>query len=149
MLWPFNHAWLKHSAYALVYNYNERFCICFACGMFSSDRYIKSLLVTKHFTYYIKAISYTKCHLVRKLTAPLRHLRRQRLPYQITNDHHLPSCITAAVLHCVRKCVAFGDDDCDGLTRDADPIYFIAMLQLLDTKDPVSHTIILYVCPCH
>ena len=115
--------------------------------MFSSDKDIKNLLVTKPFTVYIKVISYTKCHLVTKLTAPLRHLRRQRLPYQITNNHHLPSCILAAVLYCVRKGVAFGDDDCDGLTGDADPIYFIAMLQLLDEKDPASQTI--SVCLYH
>ena len=44
--------------------------------MFSSDKDIKSVLVTKPFTYCIKAISYTKCHLVRKLPAPLRHLDR-------------------------------------------------------------------------
>ena len=116
--------------------------MCFACGMFSSGKAIKSLLVTKPFTYYIKAISYTKCHLVRKSASPLRHVRRQRLPYQITNNHHLPSCIIAAVLYCVRKGVAFGDDNYEGLNGDADPIYGIAMTQMIRFLKQ-------YLCPYH
>ena len=57
--------------------------IGFACGMFSSDKDIKSLLVTKPFSYYIKAISYTKCHLVRQSMAPFRS--RKTLQF-----HHIP-----------------------------------------------------------
>ena len=119
----------------------------FCLRMFSSDKCIKSVHVTKPFTYYIKAISYTKCHLFRNVTAPLRTLRRHRLPYQITNNHHFPCCVIAAVLYRVRKSAGFGEDDCDDLTCDADPNYFIALLQLLDKKYPVSQTI--YVCPYH